>query len=161
MHQYPELLRTILEKRGIKTPAKAEIFLNPDYNRDFHNPFLMKDMEKACVKLFETIENREKIIIYADYDCDGIPGAVVLEDLLKKIGYTNYEIYIPGRNSEGYGLNLSAIKEFAKKGVKLLVTVDLGITAVSEIAQAEVDGIDVIITDHHLPHDILPVPMLF
>ncbi len=156
MHQYPELLRTILEKRGIKTPAKAEIFLNPDYNRDFHNPFLMKDMEKACVKLFETIENREKIIIYADYDCDGIPGAVVLEDLLKKIGYTNYEIYIPGRNSEGYGLNLSAIKEFAKKGVKLLVTVDLGITAVSEIAQAEVDGIDVIITDHHLPHDILP-----
>ena len=74
----------------------------------------MKDMEKACVKLFETIENKEKIIIYADYDCDGIPGAVILEDLFKKIGYKNYEVYIPGRNSEGYGLNLSAIEQFAK-----------------------------------------------
>ena len=156
MQRYSELLRTILEKRGIKTPAEAEIFLNPDYKRDFYDPFMMKDMEKACVKLFEVIENKEKTVIYADYDCDGIPGAVVLQDLFKKVGYTNYEVYIPGRNYEGYGLNLSAIKEFAKKRVKLLITIDLSITAVSEVAQAEVDGIDVIITDHHLPHAILP-----
>ncbi len=156
MHSYSELLRTILEKRGIKTLEEAEIFLNPDYKRDFYDPFLMKDMEKACVKLFEVIENKEKTIIYADYDCDGIPGAVILRDLFKKIGYTNYKVYIPGRNYEGYGLNLPAIKEFAKKRVKLLITVDLGITAVSEIAQAEVDGIDVIVTDHHLPHAVLP-----
>jgi single-stranded-DNA-specific exonuclease len=151
MQRYSELLRTILEKRGIKTPAEAEIFLNPEYERDLYDPFKMKDMERACVKLFETIENKEKIVIYADYDCDGIPGAILMEDLFKKINYTNYEVYIPGRNSEGYGLNLSAIKEFAKKRVKLLITVDLGITAVSEIARAEVEGIDVIITDHHLP----------
>jgi len=156
MQKYHELLRTILEKRGIKTEAEAEIFLNPDFERDLHDPFLMKDMEKACVKLFEVIENKEKIVIYADYDCDGIPGAVILEDLFKKVGYTNYEIYIPMRNSEGYGLNASAIKEFVEKKVKLLITIDLGITAVSEVAQAEVDGIDVIITDHHLPHEILP-----
>lgn len=156
MQQYSELLRTILKNRGIETTEKTEIFLNPDYERDFFDPFLMKDMEKACIKLFEIIENKEKTVIYADYDCDGIPGAVVLEDLFKKIGYKNYEIYIPGRNSEGYGLNLPVIKEFAKNKVKLLITVDLGITAVSEIAQAEVDGIDVIITDHHLPHTILP-----
>ncbi|OGI71749.1 hypothetical protein A3B84_01160 [Candidatus Nomurabacteria bacterium RIFCSPHIGHO2_02_FULL_35_13] len=151
MQQYSELLRTILEKRGIRNLAEAEIFLNPDYERDLYDPFEMKDMEKACVKLFEVIENKEKIVIYADYDCDGIPGAVILQDLFKKIGYSNYEIYIPGRNSEGYGLNLSAIKQFAQKRVKLLITIDLGITAVSEIAQAEIDGIDVIITDHHLP----------
>ncbi len=150
MQQYSELLRTILEKRGIKTLAEAEVFLYPNYERDLYDPFLMKDMEKICVKLFEIIENKEKTIIYADYDCDGIPGAVVLEDLFKKIGYVNYEIYIPARNSEGYGLNISAIKQFVEKKVKLLITVDLGITAVSEIAQAEINGIDVIITDHHL-----------
>ncbi len=156
MQRYSGLLRAILEKRGISKVEEAEIFLNPDYKRDLHDPFKMRDMEKACVKLFETIDSKEKIIIYADYDCDGIPGAVILEDLFKKIRYSNYEIYIPGRNSEGYGLNLSAIKQFVEKGVKLLITVDLGITAVSEIAQAKVDGIDVIITDHHLPHAVLP-----
>ncbi|MFA6585897.1 MAG: single-stranded-DNA-specific exonuclease RecJ [Candidatus Paceibacterota bacterium] len=156
MQRYHELLRAILEKRGIKTEKEAEIFLNPDYERDLHDPFEMKDMEKACVKLFETIEAKEKIVIYADYDCDGIPGAVILEDLFKKIGFKEYEVYIPGRNSEGYGLNLSAIEQFVSKGVKLLITVDLGITAVSEIAQAEVGGMDVIVTDHHLPHAVLP-----
>jgi len=143
-------LRTLLEKRGIADPAQAEIFLNPDYERDFHDPFLMKDMEKACVRIFEALEAKEKIIIYADYDCDGIPGAVILNDLFKKIGYKNFEVYIPQRNSEGYGLNLDAVKQFAEAGAKLLITVDLGITAVAEIAQAEVDGLDVIIADHHL-----------
>lgn len=156
MESYGELLRTILEKRGIRTFEEAQIFLNPDYERDLFDPFLMKDMEKACVKLFETIEANEKTIIYADYDCDGIPGAVILQNLFDKIGYLNYEIYIPGRNCEGYGLNLSAIKKFAEKRVKLLITVDLGITAVAEVAQAEIHGIDVIITDHHIPHEMLP-----
>lgn len=151
MQQYSELLRTILEKRGIKTKEEAETFLNPDYERNFHDSFLMKDMEKACVKLFEVVENKEKVVIYADYDCDGIPGAVILKDLFKKINFTNYEVYIPMRNSEGYGLNDKAIEEFIKNKVKLLITVDLGITAISEIAKAEVGGIDVIITDHHLP----------
>ena len=156
MQKYGELLRTLLEKRGITDAKQAEIFLNPDYERDLHDPFLMRDMEKACVRLFEAIEAKEKIVIYADYDCDGIPGAVILNDLFKLLGYKNYEVYIPQRNSEGYGLNLEAIKQFAETGTKLLITVDLGITAVAEVAQAEVDGIDVIITDHHLPPETLP-----
>lgn len=156
MQKYGKLLQTLLKKRGITDPNDAEIFLNPDYERDFHDPFLMKDMEKACVRIFEAMEADEKIIIYADYDCDGIPGAVILQDLFKKIGYTNFEVYIPQRNSEGYGLNLSAIKGFAEKSVKLLITIDLGITTVAEVAQAEVDGIDVIIMDHHLPMENLP-----
>ncbi|MFA6257071.1 MAG: single-stranded-DNA-specific exonuclease RecJ [Candidatus Paceibacterota bacterium] len=151
MEHYGELLRELLIKRGIGDEKQAEIFLNPDYERDFHDPFLMRDMERACVRLFEAIENKEKIIIYADYDCDGIPGAVILSDLFKLLDYKNYEIYIPMRNSEGYGLNLEAIESFAKSQVKLLITIDLGITAVEEVAQAEIDGIDVIITDHHLP----------
>ncbi len=156
MQKYGELLRTLLEKRGIVDETQAEIFLNPSYKRDLHDPFLMRDMEKACVRLYEAIENNEKIVVYADYDCDGIPGAVVLSDLLKLINYKNYEVYIPQRNSEGYGLNLDAIKKFANSSVKLIITIDLGITAVAEVAQAKVDGIDVIITDHHIPPEALP-----
>src|SRR3989338_6290906 len=159
-----ELLDTIFKRRGIVDKEEKEIFLNPGYKRDLHDPFLMKDMERACVRIFEAIDNGEKIMIYADYDCDGIPGAVILNDLFKKISENfsaqggpafGWEVYIPQRNSEGYGLNLDAIKQFAEGGAKLLITVDLGITAVAEVAQAEVLGIDVIITDHHLPRRVL------
>lgn len=156
MQKYHELLRALLEKRGITGEDAAEVFLNPSYERDFHDPFLMRDMERACVRIFEAVENKEKVVVYADYDCDGIPGAVILSGLLKKIGCTNYEVYIPQRNSEGYGLNSEAVKSFVDKGVKLIITIDLGITAIDEVAQAGVDGIDVIITDHHLPHADLP-----
>ncbi len=151
MQKLSEILRTLLSKRGITDEAQAEIFLNPSYERDLHDPFLMQDMEKACVRLYEAIENKEKTVIYADYDCDGIPGAVILNDLFKLIGYKNYEVYLPQRNSEGYGLNLNSIKKFTESDVKLLITIDLGITAVEEVAQAKVGGIDVIITDHHIP----------
>ncbi len=156
MQKYGDLLQEIFLKRGITDVVQAQAFIDPSYERDMHDPFKMRDMEKACVRVFEAIEGDEKIVIYADYDCDGIPGAVILQDLFKKIGYKNFEVYIPQRNSEGYGLNMSAIKQFVEAGVKLLITIDLGITAVDEVAQAEVDGIDVIITDHHLPHEILP-----
>ena len=156
MQKHGEFLRSLLESRGIVDEIQAETFLNPDYVRDLHDPFLMRDMESACVRVFEAIENKEKIVIYADYDCDGIPGAVILQDLFKLVKYDNCGIYIPQRNSEGYGLNLEAIEGFVAAGVKLLITVDLGITAVEEVAQAKIDGIDVIITDHHLPKEILP-----
>lgn len=156
MQKYHELLRALLEKRGITDEEGADIFLNPSYERDFHDPFKMRDMERACVRLYEAVEAGEKVVIYADYDCDGIPGAVILSDLFKNINYSNYEVYIPQRNSEGYGLNLEAIKQFKEKEVRLIITIDLGITAVDEVAQAEVDGMDVIITDHHLPQEVLP-----
>ncbi len=109
MQKYGELLRLLLEKRGITDEKEAEIFFNPDYERDILDPFLMRDMEKACVRIYEAIEAKEKIVIYADYDCDGIPGAVVLQDLFNLIGYSNFQVYIPQRNSEGYGLNMTAI----------------------------------------------------
>jgi single-stranded-DNA-specific exonuclease len=156
MEKYSELLQTLLKNRGITNEAEVDKFLNPSYENDVHDPFLMRDMEKTCVRIFEAIEAEEKIMIYADYDCDGIPGAVILQDLFKKIGYKNFNIYLPQRNSEGYGLNLEAIKQFAASGIKLLITIDLGITAVAEVAQAEADGIDVIITDHHIPLETLP-----
>lgn len=156
MQDHGELLQSLLLSRGIEGEEEIAKFLKPDYDRDILDPFLMRDMDKACKRLHDAIENEEKIVIYADYDCDGIPGAVILQDLLKKVGYKNYEVYIPQRNSEGYGLNLSAIKQFATKVVKLIITVDLGITAVTEVDQAKEDGIDVIITDHHIPGGALP-----
>lgn len=177
MQKYGELLRTLLERRGITEETQADVFLNPNYERDFHDAFLMEDMERACERIFEAIEKKEKIMIYADYDCDGIPGAVILVDLFKLLGvpvevYPNtndgaganvssspsygVRVYIPGRNSEGYGLNMSALKQFVQSGVKLLITVDLGITAVSEVEEAKNSGIDVIITDHHIPPENIP-----
>ena len=160
-----ELLSKLLDKRGVRGEKQIDIFLNPDYERDFHDPFLMKDMERACVRIFEAIEAKEKIVIYADYDCDGIPGAVILTDLFRLLNvpveiYPHTKdfgvgVYIPQRNSEGYGLNLEAIKQFKEIGAKLIITVDLGIAAVAEVAQAVVDGMDVIITDHHLPKLVL------
>ena len=154
MPNHTELLELLLRNRGISL-ENQEKFLNPKYE-DLYDPFLLKDIEKACIRIFEAIEANEKVVIYTDYDCDGIPGAVILNDLFALIGYKNYEVYIPHRNSEGYGLNIDSIKQFAESNVKLLITVDLGITAVAEVTQAEVNGIDVIITDHHLPQETLP-----
>lgn len=151
MQNYGQLTQDLLKKRNIIDSKDIDIFFNPDYERDMHDPFLMRDMERACVRLYEAIDANQKIVIYADYDCDGIPGAVILSQLFKKINYKNYEVYIPERNSEGYGLNREAIDSFIEKDVKLLVTIDLGITAVDEVAHALVSGIDTIITDHHLP----------
>ena len=151
MGKFEELLRELLLKRGIDTVEDADIFLNPDYERDLHDPFLFEDMERACGRIKQAIEGNEKILIYADYDADGIPGAVILHDLLKKVGYENFEIYIPERNSEGYGLNKEAVEALAEKGINLLITIDLGITAVAEVELAQSLGVDVIVTDHHLP----------
>jgi len=156
LDEYPPLLRTLLENRGIFALEEAEVFLKPSYERDIHDPYMMKDMEKAVIRVFEAMEDKEKIIIYGDYDCDGIPASVILHDLFKKVGYENFEVYIPHRHTEGYGLHIDAINKFNDTGVKLIITVDLGITAVPEVAHAEAFSIDVIVTDHHLPPVVLP-----
>jgi single-stranded-DNA-specific exonuclease len=149
MPNHDELLDILLKNRGIKEEDK-EKFLNPKYE-DLYDPFLLKDMEKAVVRIFEGIEAKEKIVIYSDYDCDGIPAAVIMNDFFRKIGYENFTIYIPDRHDEGYGLHLDAIDLFIKDEIKLLITFDLGITAIEETAKAQANGIDVIIVDHHLP----------
>lgn len=153
---HSEFLTQLLNKRGLINKDEIESFLYPNYENDLLDPFLMRDMERACSRIFEAISKDEKIVIYADYDCDGIPGAVILSDLFKKIKYQNFEVYIPERNSEGYGLNIDAVESFKEKGFGLLITIDLGITAVEEVALANSYGIDVIITDHHIPHALLP-----
>jgi single-stranded-DNA-specific exonuclease len=155
MPNHIELLDLLLKNRGIKEEDK-ERFLNPSYEDHIYDPFLMKDMERVCVRIFEATEAKEKILIYSDYDCDGIPASVIMHDFFEKIGYKNYSIYIPDRHDEGYGLHLDAIDQFINDEVKLLITFDLGITAVEETAKAMACGIDVIITDHHLPQAEVP-----
>lgn len=154
---YEELIDYLLEKRGYSTPELKQRFLNPDYEQHTYNPFLMSDMEIAVERILQAVERNEKICIYSDYDADGIPGAVVMHDFFKKIGYSEYvSFYIPHRHNEGYGLHLDAIEKINNDGVRLLITVDLGITAVTEVDFANTLGIDVIITDHHEPLEVLP-----
>lgn len=150
-----ELLELLLKNRGLSLEDQDK-FLNPSYEKHLYDPYLLKDMEKSVVRIFEATEAKEKIVIYSDYDCDGIPAAVIMHDFFTKIGYENFSVYIPDRHDEGYGLHANAVTEFIETEVKLLITFDLGITAVAEVAQAQAAGIDVIITDHHLPHDELP-----
>ncbi len=160
---YPPLMRTLLYRRGLHTRADAEKFLAPDYERDIRDPFLIHDMDRAVARIFVAIRAQEHIVVYGDYDCDGIPGSVVLHDFFKKIGYESRTHYIPHRHSEGYGLNIAAVEQFAKDNATLLITVDCGITDMKEVARAEELGINVIVTDHHLPlkdvdgKDMLPL----
>ncbi len=156
LHGYAPLLTRLLVNRGITTAEAAHRYLQPVYTEGLHDPFLMHDMEKAVVRLFEAVEANEKIVVYADYDCDGIPGAVILHDLLKKIKHENFTVYIPDRHDEGYGLNKEAVEGFIDQGVSLVITIDLGTSDHESITQACAGGIDVIVTDHHLPHETLP-----
>jgi single-stranded-DNA-specific exonuclease len=146
---YDDLTAALLARRGILTKEDAEKFLNPSYDEHLHDPLLMIDMEKAARRLGVAILSGEKIAIWSDYDCDGIPGAVVLHDFLKKVG-ANFENYIPHRHDEGFGMNTGGIEALAKNGAKLIVTIDSGITDVEPIARAKELGIEVIVTDHHL-----------
>lgn len=154
---FSDLVANLLGSRGIRTDVEAQAFIAPDYELHTHGPYLMKDMEKAVERVYRAVKTNEKIIIFSDYDADGIPGGVVLHDLFKKIGVTNFENYIPHRHDEGFGLNAEAVTGFAEKGVKVLVTIDCGIADIDEVALAGKLGMDTIVTDHHLPHGTLPL----
>ena len=144
-----ELVRTLLVKRGIIDPKETEDFLNPDYDLHTHDPFLLEGMERAVSRMLAAIAQGDRIAIYADFDCDGIPGAAVLSDFLKKIRHENFEVYLPHRDREGYGFHKEAVTQLAERGTSLIITVDVGTTAVESVKHAKELGIDVIITDHH------------
>ncbi|MSU45510.1 MAG: single-stranded-DNA-specific exonuclease RecJ [Candidatus Zambryskibacteria bacterium] len=156
LKEHNELVRSLLYARGIDNKLEADKFLFPKYDEHLHDPYLLKDMDKAVKRILKATKNDEKIGIFSDYDADGIPGAVVLHDFFKKIGYNNFVNYIPLRNEEGFGLNDEAITNLHEQGVKLLVTIDCGITDVSQVDLANKYKIDVIITDHHIPGKKLP-----
>ncbi len=148
------LLATILVNREMDKSENLDVFLNPT-RKDFHDPFLMPDMERAVHRIKQAIDNKEKIIIYGDYDADGITSITVLKSFLKDIGI-NVDHYIPNRLEEGYGLNNPAIEEIAKQKYTLMITVDCGISAIEEIEYANILGIETIITDHHEVAEELP-----
>jgi len=148
------IISQILTNRDISSPDEARKYLSPSLF-DLHNPFLMKDMQKGVRRLIKAIYNREKIVIYGDYDADGITSIVVLLKFLKEIGNT-VDYYIPDRTGEGYGLNRSAIDRMKSNGANLIITVDCGISDLEEVSYARTIGIDTIILDHHEVPDRLP-----
>ena len=148
------LLAKILVNKGITEKEQIRKFLEPT-RKDFYDPFLMPDMEKAVERLLTAINKKERIIIYGDYDVDGITSITVLKSFLEERGM-KVDSYIPNRLEEGYGLNKEAVKKIADENYELMVTVDCGISCKEEIAYAKELGIETIVTDHHEVGEELP-----
>jgi len=148
------LCAAILSARGLDGPDKATKFLSCGPER-FHDPFLLKDMDLAAERIRRAIDGHEPICVYGDYDVDGITATCLLTEALAALG-GEVVSHIPDRSEEGYGLNPGAVARLAEQGVKLIVTVDCGITAVDEVELARSLGVDVVITDHHHCKDRLP-----
>lgn len=156
LEKYGPLTKRLLFNRGIVTDKDAHDFLNPSYEEHVYDPYLMKNMEAVVERIYRAVKDGERICIFADYDCDGIPGATVATDFFRSLGYENFEIYIPDRHKEGYGLNREALEDIVSRDTKLIITIDLGITAVEDVEFAKSLGLEVIITDHHLPKETIP-----
>jgi single-stranded-DNA-specific exonuclease len=150
----PAVIARILFNRGIRTQEEARRFFEPVWG-DLHDPFLMKDMHRAVDRIVRALEGGERIMIYGDYDVDGITSVSLMYLFLKKRG-ANVFFYIPDRLREGYGLSEAGIRKAAAEGATLLITVDCGITGVEEILTARRLGMDVIVTDHHEQGKELP-----
>jgi len=155
--EYSPVVLQLLYHRGFKTQEAIDEFFNPDYEGDLHDPFLMLGVAEAVKRLQQAIKKQEKIAIFGDYDTDGVCGAVILKAVLEELDADlSGGIFIPNRLKEGYGLNSEAIKKMAKKDVKLLLTVDCGISDLAAIELANSLDMEVIITDHHQPGHKLP-----
>ena len=148
------LLAIILSNRNINTEEDIKLFLHPT-RADFHDPFLMTDMEKAVERIIEAINKKENITLYGDYDVDGITSITVLKSFFRDRGI-EVKTYIPNRLDEGYGLNNNAIEQIKNQGCDLMITVDCGISAIKEIDYANSLGLETIITDHHEAGTELP-----
>jgi single-stranded-DNA-specific exonuclease len=153
LREYDDLIAALLSRRGVSTAEEAEAFLSPSYDTHIGDPMLLKDMRKVVERIDDALVNGERIAVWSDYDCDGIPGGVVLHDFFKKAG-ANFINYIPHRHEEGFGLNEMGLKKLKDDGVSLVITVDCGISDVSAVAYANSIGLEVIITDHHLPQEL-------
>ena len=148
------VIANLLLQRGVNTAEEAHAFFNPTLNM-LHDPFLMKDMDKAVTRLEKAIGNEEKVMIYGDYDVDGTTAVSLLYKYLKN-KCENPEYYIPDRYTEGYGVSIRAIDYAAANGISLMIVTDCGVKAVEKVRYAKSKGVDVIICDHHTPGDELP-----
>jgi len=149
------VIEKLLENRGFKDPDQVEVFLKTSLKKGLHNPFLMKDMDKSVERIKRGIQNKERMMVFGDYDVDGISGTAILVHTLKIMG-AKVSYRLPHRVEEGYGLNEKFIHEFADLKVGLTITVDCGISCKDQIDLAKQKGIDVIITDHHSIPDTFP-----
>ena len=149
------VLTNLLVQRGIDTVEKANKFFNPQLS-DLHDPFLMKDMDRAVERIERAVANNEMIMVYGDYDVDGTTAVALVYKFLKQIGHKNLVFYIPDRYNDGYGISVKGIDFAARKGVTLAIALDCGIKAVEKVVYAKEKGVDFIICDHHLPADEIP-----
>ena len=150
-----ELIAKILVNRGYDTVEAANAFLRPELS-GLHDPFLLHDMDKAIERLMQAIDSGQKIIVYGDYDVDGMTSTAIMTWALELMG-ANVDYFVPSRFSDGYGPNLANYQKLAAEGMQLLVTVDNGVSGKDEIAWLMAQGIDVIVTDHHELPEELPV----
>jgi len=151
LEKFPEFSRLTLQllwARNLKHREKIDEFFNPDYEKSSHDPFLLKDLKKSIKRIEQASRRKEKVVIFADYDADGVCSATLMNEVLALYDIKSH-IYIPDRQTEGYGLNLEAINEFAKRDYKLIITVDCGITDFEEVKLAKEFKMDVLIFDHH------------
>ena len=149
------VLANLLVQRGIDTLEKAKKFFNPQLS-DLHDPFLMKDMDKAVERVERAVRNREKIMVYGDYDVDGTTAVALVYKFLRQIGHKDLLFYIPDRFTEGYGISTKGIDHAARKGATLIIALDCGIKAIEKVDYAKRKGVDFIICDHHLPAEEIP-----
>jgi len=157
---HEDLIPDLLHARGVTDDEAIIRFLEPDFDRDSHDPFLLPDMEKAVERILFAKAQGEKVAVWSDYDCDGIPGGVLLAEFLRDIGLS-VRHYIPHRHKEGYGLNTAGLLELKEEGVTLVLTVDLGTTEHESIVFAGERGMDVIVTDHHIVQSVETLPPAF
>lgn len=149
----PFFLAMLMNIRGLNDAAHLREFLGE--GEPLSDPFLLKDMDKAAARITRAVDNMEKIAVYGDYDADGVTSTAMLYSYLETRG-ADVIFYIPQREGEGYGMNIGAVEYLKEQGVSLIVTVDNGISSVQEVARANELGIDVVVTDHHRPQEILP-----
>lgn len=150
----PESLANLMVQRGINTPAEARAFFEPSLD-DLHDPFLMKDMNRAVDRISSALAKNERILVYGDYDVDGTTSVAMMYSFMSKL-HSNIDYYIPDRYSEGYGISTQGMDYAAETGCRLIIALDCGIKAVEKVKYARSKGLDIIICDHHLPGDSIP-----
>lgn len=154
--ELPHAALNLLYHRNIKTQEQIDEFLNPDYTKNIHNPFLFKDMKKAIDRVNKAIKNQEKIVVHGDYDADGVSASTIIISTLKHLGANHVDVFLPHRETDGYGLNLNTIQKLADEKTSLIITCDCGVSNIEEVKLANELGMDVIITDHHAVPKVPP-----
>jgi single-stranded-DNA-specific exonuclease len=159
INSHPELpgaVAQLLWNRNLRTQPQIDEFLNPDYSQDIHDPYLFQDMEKATDIIFKSIAKDENIVVHGDYDADGVCSSAIIITGLRKLGAKNVSVFIPHRETDGYGLNLRTVELLHAQKTNLIITCDCGVSNVPEIALAKKYKIKVIVTDHHTVPPKLP-----